>query len=60
MTWLIIILHLFVGSTLAGVGIVAVLVMGYVSMVSIATAVLVGYTVAIPLSAVIARAMKNA
>lgn len=60
MSWLIVILHLFVGSTLAGVGIIIVLVTGHASLLTIGGAVLGGYLLAVPLSVVVARAMKDA
>jgi len=43
MTWLTVILHLFIGATLAGVGIVAVLVAGYGPLWPLALSVLAGF-----------------
>lgn len=60
MMWLTIILHMFVGTTVAGVGIIGLLVTGNASLVAIGVAALIGYVAAIPLSVVIARAVKNA
>ena len=60
MMWLTIILHMFVGTTVAGVGIIALLVTGNASLVAIGVAALIGYVAAIPLSVDIARAVKNA
>lgn len=60
MPWLTIILHLFVGTTLAGSAIVALLVVGSGTMTSILATAIAGYIVAIPVSVVIARALKNA
>ncbi len=57
MSWLILILHVFVGTTLAGVGIVAVLVTGYGTALPILGAIAVGYVLAISMSVLIAQAM---
>ncbi|MGM0741786.1 MAG: hypothetical protein ACQEVT_09440 [Pseudomonadota bacterium] len=42
MAWLVFILHLFIGTTLAGVGIVVVLVIGFQSPWALAGAVVAG------------------
>lgn len=59
MPWLTIILHLFIGSTLAGSGVIAVLVMGYGTLMPILWAALAGFVVAIPVSVMISRALKG-
>lgn len=60
MFWLIVVLHMFVGTTVAGVGIIGLLVTGNASLIGIGVAALIGYIAAIPLSVVVARAVKNA
>ena len=57
MTWLKLILHLIIGLTLAGTGIVLLLVQGLASPIAIAGIIVAAYLVAIPMSARIARAM---
>ncbi|WP_296763187.1 CTP synthetase [Sediminimonas sp.] len=59
MARLTIILHLFIGATLSGVGIVAVLVAGYGSGALIAGAALAGFVLAFPVSYAVARAMTH-
>ena len=55
MTALMLILHIFLGSTLAGSAVIAVLVMGYDSLSAILIAVAAGYVAAFPASVLIAR-----
>lgn len=52
---LTLIIHIFVGSTLAGCAVIALLVMGYGSLLSILIAALAGYVVGLPVSAMIAK-----
>lgn len=59
MPWLTIILHLFIGSTLAGSGVIAVLAAGYGTLMPILWAALAGFVIAIPVSIMIARALKG-
>jgi len=59
MVWLVFILHLFIGATLAGVGLVAALVMGLDSMWALGGAVLAGFVLAFPVSWVVAQAMRD-
>ena len=59
MPWLTIILHLFIGSTLAGSGVIVVLVAGYGDLMPILWAALAGFVVAIPVSVMTARALKG-
>lgn len=54
-TTLTLILHIFVGSTLAGVGVIAALTMGYTSVMAILVSAGAGFLVAAPLSWYIAR-----
>jgi len=59
MTWLTVILHLFIGATLAGVGIVAVLVAGYGTLWPLTLSVLAGFLLAFPVSFLIERALRG-
>ncbi len=59
MVWLLVVLHLFIGATLAGVGLVAALVMGLDSMWALGGAVLAGFVLAFPVSWVVAQAMRD-
>ncbi|MCZ0812965.1 CTP synthetase [Roseovarius sp. EGI FJ00037] len=59
MAWLVFILHLFIGTTLAGVGIVVVLVIGFQSPWALAGAVVAGLLLAFPLAWVVARALMG-
>ncbi|RKT30916.1 hypothetical protein BXY70_2912 [Roseovarius halotolerans] len=59
MLWLTIILHIFIGSTLAGVGIVFALVSGHAGGWVLGGAVLAGFVLAFPLAWVVARAMSG-
>jgi len=59
MTWLTVILHLFIGATLAGVGIVAVLVAGYGTLWPLVLSVLAGFLLAFPVSFLIERALRG-
>ncbi|MCQ0092843.1 CTP synthetase [Roseovarius sp. M141] len=49
------ILHLFIGSTLAGSGVIAALVMGYDDMSGILIAAALGFVVSFPVTWLIAR-----
>ncbi|CUH54147.1 CTP synthetase [Shimia sp. R11_0] len=51
------ILHLFIGSTLAGVGVIAALVSGYDTAMGLACAALIGFLVAFPVSYKVAQAL---
>jgi len=55
MFWLMLVLHLFVGATLAGVGLVVALVAGLDSFWMLGGAVLAGFVVAGPVSWIVAR-----
>jgi hypothetical protein len=48
-------LHIFLGSTLAGSVVIAALVMGYDSMMQILVAAVLGFVAAFPLSVVVAK-----
>ena len=56
---LTLILHLFIGATLSGVGIVVALVAGYDTLPAILGAALAGVLAAFPLSWLIARAITR-
>ena len=51
------ILHLFIGSTLAGSAVIAALVMGKDTMTPILIAAAVGFVIAIPVTWMVARAL---
>lgn len=51
------ILHLFIGSTLAGIGVIAALVTGYDTLTPILIAALVGFLVAFPVTWAVTRAL---
>jgi len=53
------ILHLFIGATLAGVGIVVVLVAGYSSAWLLGGAVVAGMVIAFPVARVVAKALDG-
>lgn len=59
MFWLTLVLHLFIGATLAGVGLVAALVMGLSSGWSLGGAVLAGIVLAWPVAWVVARRLDS-
>lgn len=56
---LAIILHIFIGSTLAGSAIVAALVAGYDSATTLIVSALLGFVAAIPVAAVIAKKLMS-
>jgi hypothetical protein len=57
MPWLLFTLHLFIGSTLAGVGIVVVLVSGLAGAAWLWGAVLGGVVLGFPVAWIVARAI---
>lgn len=57
--YLLLILHLFIGATLAGVGIVVVLVAGLTGAKWLVGAVVAGIVLAFPVAWYVARAMKG-
>ncbi|MDR9395315.1 CTP synthetase [Roseovarius sp. SYSU LYC5161] len=59
MVWLTIILHLFIGATLAGVGIVVLLVTGQGGVWPLVGAVLGGFVLGFPAARVVARVMDD-
>lgn len=56
---LTLILHLFIGSTLAGVGVIAVLVAGFGTLWPIVIAGLAGFVLAFPISWLIAKSLTG-
>lgn len=59
MVHLVLILHLFIGATLAGVGIVVVLVAGIAGPWALAGAVIAGFVLAFPISRAVARVLSD-
>ncbi len=59
MMWLMTILHLFIGSTLAGVGVVVLLVIGQGGAWALGGAVLAGFVLAFPVAWLVARALHD-
>jgi len=57
MSPLVLILHLFIGATLAGVGIVILLVAGWGGAGPLAGSVVVGFGLGFPVARAVARAM---
>ena len=57
---LILILHLFLGSTLAGVAVIAVLTAGYGTLTPIVSAAALGFLAAFPVSRSIAKRLGAA
>lgn len=51
------ILHLFIGSTLAGIGVIASLVLGYDTLTPILVAALIGFLISLPATWAVARAL---
>ncbi|MEP3054480.1 CTP synthetase [Ascidiaceihabitans sp.] len=56
---LTLILHLFIGSTLAGSGVIAALTMGYGTLIPILIAAAIGFLIASPVSAMIVKALTS-
>jgi hypothetical protein len=57
MVRLALIIHLFIGSTLAGVGVIAALVAGYDTLAPILITAAIGFVVSIPVTWAVARAI---
>lgn len=57
--WLFSILHLFIGSTLAGSAVIAALVTGYDDLTGILIAALLGFVAAFPVSWVVAQKLRD-
>jgi hypothetical protein len=53
------ILHLFIGSTLAGIGVIAALVTGYDTLTPILMSALVGFLAAFPVTWAVTRALYD-
>ena len=56
---LMLIVHIFLGSTLAGTAVIAVLVMGYTAVLPIVVAAAVGFVAAFPASYLVARKLEG-
>ncbi|WP_127558006.1 CTP synthetase [Nioella ostreopsis] len=59
MSYLLLLLHLFIGATLAGVFLVILLVAGWAGVWPIAGAVVAGFLLAFPVAIYVARAMQG-
>ncbi len=59
MGWLILVLHIFIGSTLAGAAVIAALVTGNDGVAVIVGAAVLGYVLAVPLAWVVARKLAG-
>ncbi|WP_170761871.1 CTP synthetase [Ruegeria lacuscaerulensis] len=59
MLTLMLILHIFLGSTLAGTAVIAVLSMGYTSATAIVLAAAAGFVAAFPVSYLVARKLES-
>ncbi len=59
MGWLVFVLHLFIGSTLAGTAVIAALVMGYDSVPNLLIAAGAGFVVAVPVSVMLAKTLMK-
>lgn len=57
--WLFIILHLFIGSTLAGSVVIAALTMGYDTLVPILVSAGIGFVAAFPVSWIVAKQLRG-
>ncbi len=56
---LMLIVHIFLGSALAGTAVIAVLVMGYTTVLPIVLAAAVGFVAAFPASYLVARKLEG-
>jgi len=59
MSPLTLILHIFLGSTLSGSAVIAVLVMGFASWTTMLFAAVVGFVAAFPVSVLVARKLEG-
>lgn len=59
MSYLLLLLHLFIGATLAGVFLVILLVSGWVGVWPIVGAIALGFVLAFPAAYYVARAMQG-
>lgn len=57
MVWLGLILHLFIGSTLAGVAVIAALVVGLDTLTPILVAAAIGFIIAFPVTYVVTKTL---
>lgn len=56
--WTYVIFHLFIGSTLMGVGVIAALVAGYGTLIPILIASAVGFLAAFPITYFVVKAVR--
>lgn len=59
MAWLLVILHLFIGASVAGSFVIAALTMGYDAMVPILIAAGAGFIIGFPLSWVVTKRLYD-
>ena len=59
MSPLTLILHIFLGSTLAGSAVIAVLAMGYATWAALLIAAVAGFVAAFPVSFLVARKLEG-
>lgn len=59
MSPLTLILHIFLGSTLAGCAVIAVLVMGHAAWTTLLIAAVIGFVAAFPVSFLVARKLEG-
>ncbi|MES0826062.1 CTP synthetase [Ruegeria sp. SCP11] len=59
MSPLTLIIHIFLGSTLAGSAVIAVLVMGHASWTTLLIAAVAGFVAAFPVSFLVARKLES-
>ncbi|WP_111733549.1 CTP synthetase [Roseovarius amoyensis] len=59
MLWLFLILHLFIGTTLAGSSMIAALTMGYDTMTHILIAAGIGFVIAFPVSWLVSKRLYD-
>lgn len=60
MIWLMVILHVFIGSTLAGSFVIGALAMGYDTLTPILVTAAAGFVVAFPVSWIVAKQLYQA
>ncbi len=60
MIWLMVILHVFIGSTLAGSFVIAALAMGHDTLAPILISAAAGFAVAFPVSWIVAKQLYRA
>ncbi|WP_272010224.1 CTP synthetase [Roseovarius sp. ZX-A-9] len=59
MAWLTFVVHLLVGATLAGVGVIVALVLGYDTLRGVLTAAAAGFVLSVPATWLVARKISR-